>query len=135
MKTILLLFLVMSCNYANDKFDSKVNSTERAKSLEAEISKEAEPVYIEAYTKVNGLRINIKLANEGTLNKKDVLREYNSGIGTVMGNLKSFSDMQKRIDTAGDAYIQYMVLKAKADIALRKAAEKSYESKMQEDKK
>jgi hypothetical protein len=76
----------------------------------------------------NELKINIGLAKEGTLSKKEVLKQYNETLGKTMGQAKNLNDAERKLITDGPAYIQMTLNKAAAQIALQDAAKKSFEA-------
>lgn len=76
----------------------------------------------------NELKINIGLAKEGTLSKKEVLKQYNETLGKTMGHANNLKEAENKLIKEGPAYIQMTLNKAAAQIALQDAAKKSYEA-------
>jgi hypothetical protein len=83
---------------------------------------------INAAKQFNELKINIGLAKDGTLNKKEVLKQYNETLGKTMGHAKNLAEADGKIVKDGPAYIQMTLNKAAAQIALQDAAKKSFEA-------
>lgn len=81
--------------------------------------------YTQAIESVNKLRIEIDLAKRGFINKKDVVDEYNKTIGETTGKVNSLEEAEKALQENADAYIQFTLLKAAANIALAEAAKKA----------
>lgn len=88
----------------------------------------------EAYSNFNSLKINIDLAKEGVLSKKEVVEQYNETLSDTMGTLQSFEEVEKRITDAGPAYIKMMALRAAANLALDKSAEEFYKAEIERNK-
>ena len=97
--------------------------------LIAQIKLEAKPVYIKAYTDISELRMDVNLAKQGKIPKQSVVNHFNKIIGPVMGNLTFFNEVDNRLKTAGDAYIEFMFKTECSRIALEKAAELDYKAK------
>ena len=109
--------------------DSIAQKTKDSLELVSEIEEEAKPAYIDAYKKIMEIKTNVELAEKGDLNKSQVVADYNERLGPEMGRLSTLSQVKTRLDTAGDAYIQYKFKRACADIALSKAAEQKFNAK------
>jgi hypothetical protein len=77
----------------------------------------------------NELKINIGLAKDGTLSKKEVLKQYNETLGKTMGHAKDLNEADEKMIKNGAAYIDMTLNKAAAQIALQDAAKKSFEAK------
>lgn len=84
--------------------------------------------YTEAIKNVDQLRINIDLAKQGFLSKKDVVEEYNKTIGKTTGSVKTLDEAEQQLTKNGEAYVQMMLLKAAANLALDEAAKKALEA-------
>lgn len=84
-----------------------------------------------AITDISRLRIDVDLAKQGFLSKKDVLIEYNETIGKTTGELKSLSEVEDFLVQGGDAYIRMTLYKAAANIALQEAAKSAYEAQIE----
>lgn len=122
------ILVVSGCNSTNTNTERKsYHSYKDSIAMIREIEEEAKPAYIEAYTKVAELRQYIRLAEAGQLTNDEVVAEFNRNFGGELGRLKTLQEVKQRMDTAGDGYIKFRFLKAQADIALRKAAEKQFE--------
>lgn len=99
----------------------------RTKDIEADIH-ETSKQFEDAVKNVNELKINIDLAKQGFLDKDKVVKEYNDTIGKTTGFVKSLDEAEKELVKNGDAYIQMMLLKAAADVALQSAAKSTFEA-------
>lgn len=84
--------------------------------------------YKKAVQNISDLRINIDLAREGLINKRDVVNQYNKAIGDVTGKLNTFAEVEKFITDNSDAYIKAMLLRSAATLALEKAAEEAFKA-------
>jgi hypothetical protein len=82
----------------------------------------------EASKTINELQINIDLAKKGLLDKKDVVNQYNDTIGKTTGTVKTLDEAEQALVKNGPAYIQMMLFKAAANIALEQAAQKAFEA-------
>jgi hypothetical protein len=89
--------------------------------------KEAGSAFSEASKNVSELKINIDLAKQGFLDKDKVVKQYNETMGKAAGQAKSLEEVEKKLIEQGEAYIQVTLLKAAANIALEKAAQKAFE--------
>lgn len=107
---------------------SSCSSSENSEaSIRNEIMEEAKPVYVDAFVKINTLKNYIHFVDDGTMDKKQVVNEYNNTFGYRMGFLKTFAEVKQRIETAGDAFIDYVYKKECARIALMKSANIQFE--------
>ncbi len=77
----------------------------------------------EAAKDVMSLKINIKLAKDGMIDKEKVVKQYNESIGKTTGLVTSLDDAERQLVKNGDDYISMMLYKAAATIALDKAAQ------------
>ena len=91
-----------------------------------EIQEEAKPVFIKTYKIVHEIMDDVDLAKQGLLPKSAVIQKYNEVLGPEMGRLKTLTQIKARLDTAGEGYIKYKFIKAQAEIAREKAAEKKH---------
>lgn len=129
--SIICLSLLISC-WNNDSDTIKLADKRRNDSIQAvrEIEELAKPAYIDAYKKVNEIKMNVKLAEKGLLKAEEVVSQFNRVLGPEMGQLRKLSQVKQRLDTAGDAYIQFKYKRAQAEIALYKAAELKHRLEM-----
>lgn len=81
-----------------------------------------------AFTDVNQLRINIELAKQGFIDKKEVVDQYNKTIGTTTGIVKNLNEAEQNLNKNANAYIKTTLFKAAANIALEEAARLAYEA-------
>lgn len=84
--------------------------------------------YKKAVQNISDLRINIDLAREGLISKRDVVNQYNKAIGDVTGKLNTFAEVEKFITDNSDAYIKAMLLRSAATLALERAAEEAFKA-------
>jgi len=82
----------------------------------------------EAIMNVSELRVNIKLAKEGFLDKEKVLNQYNETIGKTTGEVTNLNDAEAALNKNAEAYIKVTLLKAAAQLALKEAAESAFEA-------
>jgi len=81
--------------------------------------------YKKAFEDVNEVKINVKLAKDGTLSSAQVINQYNNLLASHLGPRKTLKGVEDVINKKGDAYIQYTLLRCAAKLALEDAAEKS----------
>lgn len=81
--------------------------------------------FSKAIESTSRLRNEIDLAKEGFLSKKDVLADYNKELGGTLGYATGLDEAEKNLVKNGQAYIQMTLLKAKATLELKSAAEKA----------
>lgn len=79
--------------------------------------------YTEAIQNVQQLKEDVQLAKDGFIEKEKVVKEYNETMGKTVGQVKTLSGVEKNLADKTDAYLQFMLLRAAANIALGKAAE------------
>lgn len=77
----------------------------------------------EAVKDIEELKINIKLAKDGMIDKEKVVKQYNESIGKTTGLVNSLDEAEKELVRNGDDYIQMMLYKAAATLALDKSAQ------------
>ncbi len=106
-------------------------ATKKADSLRliSEIEAEAKPAYVSAFSAVMTIKAEVEECEKGLLKSRDVVSHFNSTLGPEMGRLSTLSQVKQRLDTAGDAYVDYKFKKACAAIALEKAGAAKFESK------
>lgn len=126
--TACLLLIFCSCNnQSTDKQTVTEPVTADKSSLENLVLEKAKPAYTKAYTEISEIKANLKMAEDGLIEKEQAVKLYNNTVGVTMGKLTKFSDVKTRIDTAGEAYVQYRWKAAAAKIATEMAAEKKFE--------
>ena len=86
----------------------------------------AKDQFTEAFTVVTSLTNQIQLAKEGFISKEGVVKQYNETIGKTTGIVKSLEEAEAELIKNGDAYVDLMLKKAIANIALGKAAEAAF---------
>lgn len=84
--------------------------------------------YSKAVQQLDELKINVDLARDGFLKKKDVLNQYNESLGKTMGKASSLAEVENKLTKDGPAYIKMTLYKAAAQLALQDAAKKAYEA-------
>lgn len=89
--------------------------------------------YSEAVKNVNELRINIGLAKDGFLSKEKVVKQYNETIGKTTGSVTSLTEAEKELEKNADAYIQFTLFKAAANLALDESAKKLLDSSKEQE--
>ncbi|GEM_PF-2697578 len=86
-------------------------------SIEHVIEELAKPVYIETYKTINTARFKVKNALSGKYPVKEAMDYYNENLSSYMGRYQTLQAVKKRLDTAGDAFIDVMFLREKGRIA------------------
>jgi hypothetical protein len=84
--------------------------------------------YVKAVTQVSNLRIAFDQAREGIITKEEALKLYNETIGKTTGEVNSLDAAEQALAKNADAYIEFTLQKAAANIAAAKSAEKLFES-------
>lgn len=103
------------------------NAAKAAGSALAQSIGGAKDEYVKATSQVATLLKEIDLAKKGFIDKDKVVKEYNDSIGKTTGFVKSLEEAEQALQKNAAAYIQFTLLKAAANIALGKAAEKAFE--------
>ncbi|WP_143960228.1 coiled-coil domain-containing protein [Litoribacter populi] len=83
--------------------------------------------YKKSITELSTLKANIQLAKEGMVAAKDVIEQYNEGIGQVVGQVTSLNEVEQKLIDNADRYVQMVMYKAAAKVAADQAAEKMVE--------
>ena len=94
--------------------------------------------YGNAIKDVLSLETNIDLAKKGMIDAKDVVEQYNESLGKATGSVKDLNEVEQSMIANADKYIQMMLYKSAANLALDEAAKSAYESartQQQEEKK
>lgn len=102
---------------------------------QADIIEETKSKFTSAAANVSELKEQVLLAKEGFLDKDQVVKQYNETMGKTVGTVKNLEQVEKELVQNGDAYIQFTLLKAAAQVAYGKAAEKAFEAEQTARKK
>lgn len=94
---------------------------------QAEIIDETKSKFSSAAANVAELKEQVLLAKQGFLDKDQVVKQYNETMGKTVGTVKNLEQVEQELVQNGDAYIQFTLLKAAAQVAYGKAAEKAFE--------
>lgn len=89
----------------------------------------------DAVKNVSELATNVQLAKDGFLNKNDVIKQYNESMGKTTGIVKTLDEVEQALVKNGPAYIQMMLFKAAANLALEEASKKALEAELNRQKK
>jgi hypothetical protein len=89
----------------------------------SEILGSATGEFSKAVSVIETLRQNVDLAKKGFIDKKDVVNQYNKELGDTIGKVQTLDEVEKTIASKGNAYLQFTLLKAAAQEALKKASE------------
>lgn len=117
-----------------DLFSSSLTKTKEAQNILNEAMTGSKSAYVDAVKNVQELTINIDLAKKGFLSKESVLKQYNGTIGKTTGQVTSLDEAEQQLVKNGPAYIQMILYKAAAQIALEKAAKKVVDAQIEYDK-
>lgn len=96
---------------------------------------QSENEYTAAVKNVDQLKIAIDLAKQGFIDKQEVVNEYNKTIGQTTGQVKTLDEAEQALEKNAQAYIQFTLLKAAANIALQESAKKVFEAEQEANKK
>lgn len=89
----------------------------------------------DAVKNVSELTENVRLAKEGLIDKDRVVNQYNETMGKTTGKVKSLDEVEQQLVKNGPAYIQMMLFKAAANLALEDASKKALEAELNRQKK
>lgn len=101
----------------------------------AEVIEQSKSAFTKATMEVSNMKIAIQQAKEGMIKKEEVVKLYNDTLGKTTGYVHSLDEAETATAKNGQAYIQFTLLKAAAQIALGKAAEKAFEAEQTRAKK
>ena len=105
--------------------DSVLKFQEQEKRLKDVVS-ESGGEFAKASLEVSNMRIALQQAKEGIISKGEALKLYNDTIGKTTGNVNSLAAAEEALNKNANAYVQFTLLKASAQMALSKAAEASF---------
>ncbi len=88
-----------------------------------------------AIENVEELTQKIRLAKDGFIDKKAVVKEYNDTIGRTTGFVNNINQAEQQLIKNKDAYLQMMLQKAAANVLLQKAAELQADAMVKQAKK
>ena len=98
------------------------------KKVKAAVKDEARESYARAEKNIRDLKEAIARADSGLQKKAEVIDQYNTTVGAVLGDLTSYGAVKQRIEEGGDAYIDFVYKKAVAEIAMRKVTAATIDS-------
>ena len=78
--------------------------------------------YKTAIQNINKLSDEVELAKKGFISKEGVVKDYNETLGKTMGIVTSLNEVEQKLIDNKDAYVEMMLYKAAANMALEKAA-------------
>ena len=84
--------------------------------------------YKDALKSIQELKVNIELAKDGQIDATDVVEQYNSSLGKATGSAENLNEVEKLLTQNADKYVQMMLYKAAANIALDQAAQDAFET-------
>lgn len=116
--------------YLVNKLQELANASDKAAENQKkvnEVFKDASSAFVKASAEVTELRNKIDLAKKGIIDKKEAVKFYNETIGQTAGSVKNLKEAEEGLVKNGDAYVRVTFLKAAAQIAANKAAEKAFE--------
>ena len=79
--------------------------------------------YAKTVNSVKEMSEFVKLAKDGFIDKSRVLKEYNEGLGKVLGTASSFNEIETIMIAKTPGYLQAMRLRSASQVALQKASE------------
>lgn len=77
--------------------------------------------YTKALTEVTSLKSSITDFHDGLITGKQLVDEYNKGIGQTAGELKNVTQVEDFYNSKSGNYVQAMLLRARANVALETA--------------
>lgn len=83
--------------------------------------------YTKAVSEVENLRIAFRQAREGVITKGEALKLYNETLGKTTGKVNDLVTAEAALNKNAEAYIKFTFLKAVANTALTKSADKMFE--------
>lgn len=84
--------------------------------------------YKKAISDVNQLGVAVDEFHSGLITGSDLLKTYNEGIGQTAGQLKTAAEAEAFYNDKAPAFVEAMLLRAKANAALQIATEKTIEA-------
>ena len=87
--------------------------------------------YTRAVKDVLELETNIDLAKRGMIDASSVVDQYNESLGKATGSVDSLTEAEEQLIKNGDRYVQMMLYRAAANLALDESAKQVYESEIE----
>lgn len=110
--------------YWDDLVDLMTGATKESKALE-EAQKEVASAVKDFNTKLLEVKQTLKLAEAGTIDKKEALKKYNDELGDSIGYAGSLEQAEGLLAGNTDIYIRALALRTQAQFLYGKAAEAS----------
>lgn len=112
--------LINRLSESRDELDQAAESQKRLN----DVMGEAKNSYVQAVQQVNNLKVAFEQARLGIISKEAAVKLYNETIGKTTGFVNSLDQAEQALSRNADAFIEFTLLKAAAQIAGAKAAEK-----------
>lgn len=96
-----------------------------------EVLEGAKSAYVKATLEVDKMKDAFEKARTGVITKEAALKLYNSTIGKTIGQTNDLDIAEKNFIANAENYIKFTLLKAAANIALGKAAEKAFNAELE----
>ena len=84
--------------------------------------------YKNAIKDITELNANVELAKKGQIDAADVVDQYNESLGKAAGAARDLAEVEQSLIKNQDAYLQMMLYKAAANLALDESAQVAYEA-------
>ncbi len=107
----------------------------KAAAAQKEAFASAKDEYVKATIEVSNLEIAFEQARKGVIKKEEAIKLYNDTMGKTTGAVTTLEEAEQKLIDNGDDYIKMTLLKAAAQFALGKAAEKAFEAEENRQKK
>lgn len=104
----------------------KAQSSKSEEQLRQEILLKAKKTqeYKDVYLQIRTLENNINLAKKATINKTQLLNQYNNNLGRSMAKAKDFNGLSRLVTNKSKPFLQMPLYQIAAKVALEEAAEK-----------
>lgn len=121
--TLLTLYGADLVDFAKELMGTKKALTEATAAQESFSEALANGDYAKAVSDVREMAELVDLAKKGFIDKERVLKQYNEGLGQVMGTAKSFNEIEDIMVAKTPAYLAAMRYRSAANVALQKSSE------------
>lgn len=118
-----------------EKLTGAMSRSQKMVRANIESLEESKSAYTKATLEVKNLETAIDQARNGIITHEEALKLYNDTIGKTSGAVTTLDEAEQALAKNAEAYIRFTLLKAAANIALEKSAEKAFETEILNRKK
>lgn len=104
----------------------KLTSGSESVAITKEILSQTKKAFVDAYVEADKLGASLEGFKNGTVQKNEVLKQYNETLGKVYGRSKDVNEVESIYIANKDNYVKAAMYRAAANLAAAKAAEEAF---------